>query len=65
MIIQGDNDPVVNSKSADMVYEGVNTTKKEMMLISRTNHNILTGSQKDKIDLFKDIYDFISTLPTT
>ena len=65
LIIQGDNDPVVNSKSADMVYEGVNTTKKEMMLISRTNHNILTGSQKDKIDLFKDIYDFISTLPTT
>lgn len=60
LIIQGDKDPVVNAKkSAEMLYEGVSTSKKELMLIPRTNHNILTGRDEDTVELFKDIYDFI------
>ncbi len=62
LIIQGDKDPVVNAKSAQMVYEGVSTSKKELMLIPRTNHNILTGRDEYTVELFKDIYDFMMKL---
>jgi esterase/lipase/1-acyl-sn-glycerol-3-phosphate acyltransferase len=62
LIIQGDRDPTVNPKSADLIYHGVSTTDKELMLIPRTEHNILTGSRKKEADLFENIYDYLSRL---
>jgi len=62
LIIQGDHDPVVNPASADLIYKGVHTKKKELMLLPRTHHNILTGGRAGADDLFEDIYDAIAQL---
>jgi len=29
------------------------------MLVSRTQHNILTGNEADNIDLFEDIFNYM------
>jgi esterase/lipase len=62
LIIQGDRDPVVDPKSADLIYRGVGAADKELMLIPRTKHNILTGNRAEEADLFGDIYDAITRL---
>ncbi len=62
LIIQGDHDPVVDPKSANLIYTGVSTSNKRLMLIPRTNHNILTISPVGTEDLFENIYNYVTEL---
>lgn len=59
LIVQGDHDPVVNLQSANMIYDGISTSKKELMLVPFAYHNVLTGSSEDNLKLFRNIYDYI------
>jgi len=62
LIIQGDRDPVVSPKSADLIYHGVSTVDKELMLIPRKQHNILAAGQPDAEELYEEMYDYITRL---
>jgi len=48
LIIQGDKDPVVNPKSADIIYKKIKNAKKEMFAIDSNRHVIVTGEVKSK-----------------
>ena len=57
LILQGDNDPVVNPKSAQLIYEGVSSRQKKLILIPRDNHIII--SKQEDSEVFNSIYRFI------
>lgn len=59
LIIQGDHDPVVYTKSANMIYERVSTQRKELIFIPSIYHNILTPGKTDPYDLYENIYNYI------
>ncbi len=44
MIISADQDQVIGSRSSLRVYEGIASDKKELLRISSTRHNIITGN---------------------
>jgi esterase/lipase/1-acyl-sn-glycerol-3-phosphate acyltransferase len=57
LVLQGDNDPVVNPKSAQLIYRRVNTSMKKLVLLPRTNHIIITGDGEEEI--FQGVHRFI------
>jgi len=57
LIIQGDNDPIVKSESAKLIYEGVSSKNKSLLLLPRDHHSILADEQHE--DLFVSVYEFI------
>ena len=57
LILQGDNDPVVNPKSAQLIYEGVRSRQKKLILIPRDKHIIICKEEDSEI--FNSIYRFI------
>lgn len=59
LIIHGDHDPVVNIKSAHMIYERVSSPKKELVFIPSRYHNILTPGKTDPYTLYEKIYGYI------
>ena len=59
LILQGDNDPIVNPKSARFIYNGVKSKWKKLVIIPRNNHNIIVGKGQEEV--FESIYRFIKT----
>ncbi len=57
LILQGDKDPVVNPKSAQLIYDNVSSSVKKLVLLPRENHGILMG--KDAQEVYQSIYRFI------
>ncbi|MFK5937585.1 MAG: alpha/beta fold hydrolase [Sulfurimonas sp.] len=57
LILQGDNDPVVNPKSAQFIYKGVKSKWKKLVLVPRKNHTIIVG--KGSEETFESIHRFI------
>ena len=57
LVIQGDNDPVVNPKSAQLIYNKVNSPLKKLVLLPRDNHIIVTNEGKEEI--FENVYRFM------
>lgn len=57
LVLQGDNDPVVNPKSAQLIYKRVNSVMKKLILVPRRNHIIITGAGKEEV--FESVYRFI------
>jgi len=57
LIMQGDNDPVVNAKSAQIIYKSVKSKNKKLLLLPRKKHSILAGIKKEEV--FEEIYQFI------
>jgi len=57
LILQGDNDPVVNPKSAQFIYNRVKSKWKKLVIVSRKNHTIIIG--KGEIEIFESINRFI------
>ncbi|MBL4901376.1 MAG: alpha/beta fold hydrolase [Desulfocapsa sp.] len=57
LVLQGDNDPVVNPKSAQLIYHRVNASIKKLVLVPRKNHIIVTGEGADEI--FQSVHRFI------
>ena len=60
LVIQGDNDPIVNPKSAQFIYKGVKSKVKRLVVLPRKNHSIILG--KDEEEIFESIYHFLESI---
>ncbi len=60
LILQGDNDPVVNPKSAQLIYDKVNSNVKKLVVLPRQKHIILAS--EDKEEVFQSIHHFIEDI---
>ncbi len=58
LVLQGDNDPVVNPKSAQLIYNRVKSKWKKLVLVPRKNHTIILG--KGETEVFESIHRFIN-----
>ncbi len=58
LVLQGDDDPIVNPKSARLIYDRVNSSMKKLVLVPRSNHIIVTGEGEEEI--FESVHRFIS-----
>lgn len=50
LIIQGTNDDIVPLKSAEFVYDNLNTKKKYLMLVEGLNHDVFKGKNEKLIN---------------
>ncbi|HHD78354.1 MAG TPA: alpha/beta fold hydrolase, partial [Epsilonproteobacteria bacterium] len=57
LVIQGDNDPTVNAKSAQIIYNAVESKDKKLLLLPRKKHSMLADEGHDEV--FESIYQFI------
>ena len=57
LVIQGDKDPVVNAKSAEIIMNNVQTTQKEFFSPAREHHIIIKGEGSEEI--FKKVIAFM------
>jgi len=57
LVLQGDKDPVVNPKSAQLIYDRVSSSMRKLVLVPRENHIIVTGEGEDEI--FESVHRFI------
>lgn len=60
LIIQGNNDPVVNPKSSDIIFKEIASNSKEIYKPERDNHVIILGEGRDQI--FVKISQFLEKL---
>jgi len=58
LIIQADKDPVVNPKSADIIYDNIASADKERYFVSSDKH-VITLEKSVKSKMFKKIVSFI------
>jgi esterase/lipase/1-acyl-sn-glycerol-3-phosphate acyltransferase len=49
LVLQGTDDPVVNPKSADIIFEKISSTEKELVKIPSERHGILSGETLDEV----------------
>ena len=57
LVIQGDNDPVVNPKSAQFIYKRIRSKWKKLVLIPRDRHSIILGEGENEV--FDSIIYFV------
>jgi len=57
LVLQGDNDPVVNPKSARLIYDKVKSPVKKLVLLPRKQHIIVTGTGTEEV--FETVHRFI------
>ena len=62
LVLQGDEDPIVNPRSAQLIYDRVNSPMKKLVLVPRSNHIIITSEGKDEI--FESVHRFIGDVLT-
>jgi len=60
LIIQADNDPVVNPKSADIIYDKIASKKKEKFIVKSSKH-VITLDEKVNKSVFEKIVKFIKS----
>ncbi|HEB70032.1 MAG TPA: alpha/beta fold hydrolase [Desulfobulbus sp.] len=57
LVLQGDTDPIVNPKSARLIYQKVHSPMKKLVLLPRKNHIIVTGEGSEEV--FASVRRFI------
>ncbi len=57
LVLQGDTDPIVNPKSAQLIYRRVRSPMKKLVLLPRDNHIIVTGEGSEEV--FESVHRFI------
>ena len=57
LIIQGDNDPIVKRKSGKLIYDGVKSKDKKLVILPRERHSIL--ADEGCIEVFEAVGGFI------
>ena len=57
LVLQGDTDPIVNPKSARLIYKRVHSPMKKLVLLPRNNHIIVTGEGREEV--FESVHRFI------
>jgi len=60
LIIQGNNDPVVNPKSAKKIYETISSEDKTIKYVDATNHGIINGVHLNEV--FENILPFLKKI---
>ena len=60
LVIQGKNDPVVNPKSAENIYNKINSNIKQLSMLDSNNHVIIYSDKRELV--FKEIKEFFSKL---
>jgi esterase/lipase len=58
LILQSSGDPIVNNKSAHIIYNGITSSHKELTLFSDQRHGVVNGQCSDR--LFDMIDCFLS-----
>ncbi len=58
LIIQGDNDPVVKPESGKLIYGGISSKDKKLLILPREKHSILADERCDEV--FEAVSEFIS-----
>ncbi|MDH5464479.1 MAG: alpha/beta fold hydrolase, partial [Thiovulaceae bacterium] len=58
LIIQGDNDPVVDPKSADLIFDHIKSKKKKKLYIPSSVHVIVRAPEREAV--FAAVKDFVS-----
>jgi len=61
LIIQSDKDPIVNPKSADIIYETISSEIKEKYIV-KSNKHVITLDEGVNEDVFKRVVKFIKKL---
>lgn len=59
LIIQGDNDPVVKRESGKLIYEGIISKEKKLLILPRERHSILADQHHEEV--FDSVHDFIKS----
>ncbi|PHS39430.1 MAG: acyltransferase [Sulfurovum sp.] len=49
LIIQSDNDPIVKRESGKLIYDGIFSKDKKLLILPREKHSILAGEGSDEI----------------
>ena len=62
ILIQGTDDPIVEPKSAELIYKGLGTTKKSLITVPATRHGIL---YEDIGDTQETIISFLTSLSSS
>ena len=57
LIIQGDHDPIVKRESGKLIYDGISSKDKKLLILSRERHSILTDEGCDEV--FEAVSGFI------
>ena len=57
LVIQGDHDPVVKSESARLIYDGVRSEEKKLLLLPRERHSILADEKC--VEVFEAVFGFM------
>jgi len=57
LVIQGDEDPVVKRESGKLIYDGVSSQDKKLLILPRENHAILADKKCDEV--FEAVAEFI------
>jgi esterase/lipase/1-acyl-sn-glycerol-3-phosphate acyltransferase len=60
LVIQGKNDPVVNPKSAENIYNKIKSNIKQLSMLDFNNHVIIYSDKRELV--FKEIKEFFSKL---
>ncbi|OHE07690.1 MAG: hypothetical protein A2513_00155 [Sulfurimonas sp. RIFOXYD12_FULL_33_39] len=60
LIIQADKDPIVNPKSADLIYDRVGSTQKEKYLVNSSKHVVILDDSVNQ-EVFEKITEFIKS----
>ena len=60
LIIQADKDPVVNPESAKNIYQSINSSIKQLIMMDYNNHVIIYGNNSEKV--FVEIKNFLYKL---
>ena len=58
LIIQGDNDPVVKRESGKLIYNGISSKDKKLLILPREKHSILADEGCDEV--FEAVSGFIT-----
>jgi esterase/lipase len=59
LVIQGDNDPVVKRESARLIYDGVRSEEKKLLILPRERHSILADEKS--VEVFEAVFGFMGT----
>jgi len=57
LVIQGDHDPVVKRESARLIYDGVRSEEKKLLLLPRERHSILADEKS--VEVFEAVFGFM------
>ena len=59
-VVQGRHDQVIDPESANIIYNGINSSKKELQWYEESGHVITLDKEKEQ--LHEDVYNFLQQL---